>query len=289
MRLYTARASSRCAGASALLMTFFLSLPAMAQEEIEATTVSEPPAAAATTPAQAAPPNLSVGEGSWTGDWGLIFMLTGLGGGTNGATGPLNPTDAFGASGVLFLDKLTAIRVGMDISRIVDPRDFTEQTIRNADGDVVTVSLDDFGDTDFDVELGVDLLRRADDTEISPYYGVGAFASYGLFHRSETDDVTVPETEVEVDINNQDLDFGVRGILGVDWRVHRQISLFAEYSLSITVFDIDSNRSTTTTRSFDDGELVGEVGERTVSEQTSWLPFDLNEGHAGRVGVMFHF
>ncbi|MEM6730083.1 MAG: hypothetical protein AAF658_00925 [Myxococcota bacterium] len=320
MRQRMFRASLGCAGMGVCLVLLAAPRPALAQDEADAITTESSAEPEVEEPSEPAPefestegtpsveeieavrveeevevedpvqePEFVEGENLWYAEWGLIFMLTGLGGPTNGVTGPLNPTDGFGASGVWFLDDRTAVRVGLDTSRTVDPRDFTQQTIRNADGEVITLSLDDFGDTDFDVELGVDYLIRMTDAEISPYYGVGAFTSYNLFRRAETDDVTIPETEIEVDINNHDLDLGVRGILGVDWRVHDQISLFAEYVLSLTLFDIDSNRQTTTTRSLDNGEVVGEVGERTVSEQTSWLPFDLGEGHAGRVGVMFHF
>lgn len=86
----------------------------------------------------------------------------------------------------------------------------------------------------FGLTLGGDLLYRLLESALAPYLGGGLWANYTSAARVFRDDTQMDQITAVNDLTSA-FGLGLRGILGVGWRVHPNIALFAEYSFNITI------------------------------------------------------
>jgi len=123
---------------------------------------------------------------------------------------------------------------------------------------------------------------------VAPYAGAGVFFDWTNKATDYVDDVSVVDQTTTVHDYTRTLGGGLRGLLGAEWRLHPNFSIFAEYSLGVTLASQNSKVTSHTTE-------VTAGGERSVSrvktdQQTpaSWGT-QTTLTHVGQLGLAVHF
>jgi hypothetical protein len=135
----------------------------------------------------------------------------------------------------------------------------------------------------FGLTLGGDFLYRLLETALAPYAGGGLFVNYSSQARVFKDDTMMDQVTSVNDLTTA-FSLGMRGILGVSWRVHPNFSLFAEYSLNILIFS--SQTASTSTERTAMGETTS-VKSSTPSSRIFEFSTGLSQGAA--LGVVVYF
>lgn len=134
----------------------------------------------------------------------------------------------------------------------------------------------------------LDMIKPLTQRTIAPYLGAGVFAAYVRRTLAYTDDVTVTDQETEVDNSSNTLSVGVRGIIGVGWRINDRFSLFAEYHLTVDAIEWQSDHTQTTTQNTASGTpAVNRV--ETEFKETRLLNLDTGLVQGGALGLVAHF
>jgi opacity protein-like surface antigen len=122
-------------------------------------------------------------------------------------------------------------------------------------------------------------LFRLSQSTIAPYLGAGASLRFASDRRDGTDDDTAGIV-LKYDNTDRQFGFGLTGQLGLEWRVHRSVSVFAEYGLGLSLFDRTSSEHSTTYN-----------GQKSTSEyvQTRTLNFSTGLEQGGELGIMAFF
>jgi opacity protein-like surface antigen len=191
-----------------------------------------------------------------------------------------------GGVGVQFgVSDRVAIRPSLSLSRTSTPAVITESTTVAGGMTTTTRTLRaPTGPTStFGLGLAGDVLYALLDKALTPYLGGGLFVSFASSARSFRDD-TMMDQVTTVNDTASAFGFGLRGLLGVRWRVHPNFALFAEYSLGITIFSSDTV-NTSTERTV--------MGETTSLKTNSTTPsvFELSTGlsQGAALGVVAYF
>jgi hypothetical protein len=252
-----------------------------------AITVSPASAAASTTvsaPASAAAPaDLSLDAG-WNTDWGLLFglqnifqnsaILQGYGGGVGIQRN---------------FDSTTGLRISVGLTKTSDPA-YVQTTTTTTNG--MTTMTQTFvtppGSTPTSTvgfSLSASLLKRLGKGALAAYVGGGLSFDYALAQRSYADNITVMNQTTTEDDSSTSLGFGIQGVIGIDWRLAKSISLFAEYGLAITIYSSTSSSTSTTVATAAGNTSV------TGTNSTQNHVFDLGTGllQGATLGVIAHF
>ncbi|MBL8921265.1 MAG: PorT family protein [Myxococcaceae bacterium] len=96
----------------------------------------------------------------------------------------------------------------------------------------------------FGLTLGGDLLYRLLESALAPYLGGGVWLNYSSQARVFRDDTQMDQITAVNDLTST-FGLGLRGVLGVGWRVHPNVALFAEYSLNLTIVTTQSANTST--------------------------------------------
>lgn len=182
-------------------------------------------------------------------------------------------------------------RLGLELARATDPVNIVKTTRINGMDEVVSydLQLPSSGFTARHAAAAVlDVLKPLTQRTIAPYLGAGVFAAYVNSRLAYTDDLTITDQVTEVDNNSNTLSVGLRGILGVGWRIGERFSLFAEYHLNVNVVQWQSDHTQTTTNNTASGIPASNRVE-TEFRETRWLNLDTALGQGGALGLVAHF
>ena len=184
------------------------------------------------------------------------------------------------------LGATTALRFAIDASRTSNPAVERESTYTTPLGSITQKTLDvPAGPTStLDVGVSGSYLVRLGTAALAPYLGGGLTLGYSTDKREYDDSTNEPFREVEDNLDRT-FDVGLLGQLGLEWRVHRSLSLFAEYGVGLTAFSRTS--SSEESRDYANGVLQAEV--KSESTRTRYFNFDTGLTQGGALGVVAFF
>ncbi len=270
----------RSAAVGIALAVSLASAPAWAQDS------AAPAPAAYAAPTSA--PSASVeraepgGDGAWNTKYGMIFSVENI---------FQNDSDAVigdfgGGVGLqLNLSPQSAIRFSVNLSRETRPAYVTETT------NLVTGTKDEdfvvpLFTSRYDVDVGALYVMRLSPSSIAPYLGFGGGIGYfqeALKYEDDTDATTV----TNVDNLERRISLNAAGVLGVDWRLHRAVSIFAEYGLGVALVSFNSDDREDRTAYKSNGAVLW--GTKEEGSSTEYFEFGTGLGQGGRIGLVAFF
>jgi opacity protein-like surface antigen len=183
--------------------------------------------------ATAPSPALDVG---WNTKFGALFGLQNI----FQNAGILAGYHNYGVGVQYHLTPSDALRVGLSLGRTANPVFETKSTtnVTNQAPTTQTTLTGTAGPTStMDFGLGADYLKRLTLAELAPYAGGGLTFSYGQRTTAYEDKVTVANQVTKVNNQSSSYAVGLRGIFGIGWRLHKYLSLFAEYTLGLDLLN----------------------------------------------------
>lgn len=238
----------------------------------------------------AAVPAISSGElardQGWNGSWALLFDLNNVFMNTE----TLNMFTGLGIGIEYFANPNTAVRVGFSYASTNDPVVVTKKTEETGGQAAVTTytgSAPSYSRTS-DLKLRADVLYRLSTAAVAPYAGAGLFLGWQQSALSYKDDYTTVNQVTTVSNTSRTLGFGVRGVLGAEWRLHPSFSLVGEYNLDVGLVSQTSFKNATTT----EDTIAGERTARRVTNEAkspSWFNVGTGLTHGGQLGLAVHF
>lgn len=220
-------------------------------------------------------------DAGWNTQYGMLFslqniftrqnILEGYGGGV-GLQYNLGPT--------------TALRFAVDASRTSNPAYERESSYTTPTGSFTskTLQVPNGPTSTLDVGVSGSYLVRLGTSALAPYLGGGLSLGYATANTDYEDD-TVPTSREVVDDADRTFDVGLLGQLGLEWRVHRSLSLFAEYGAGVTAFSYTS--SSYDHREYNGGTLL--QSSKSEGTQTKLFNFDTGLTQGGALGVVAFF
>ncbi len=220
----------------------------------------------------------------WNTQWGLVFSFNNIL--QDGSF--LSEYQGFGVAGAWMFTEELMIRSGVTLQRSHNPPQTTETTLETAGSVVKTYDYDAGQTSAFNLQARADALYRLTRNKVAPYVGAGAYFGYGHQRETSDDDVSVENVVVSVRNRSNQFTFGLRGIIGAEWRLHPNFAVFAEYNATLDVlsyFDFD-NRTTVTSTATGDTTVTS---TRQESNTPAWFNFDngLNQGASLGLLVLF--
>jgi opacity protein-like surface antigen len=197
-----------------------------------------PPPPPAYAPAPAPAPAASLDQG-WTGQYAMLFnvqsvvSLSGYGGGV-GFQYTLSPE--------------SALRLGGNFTHTSDPAfeisntsgGVTTKELSTATGSACETLNKGCGVFSTTLNLNATFVKRLSLATWSPYVGAGA----GFTFRNDTenweDKVTVAGATDKYDSSNKTITLNVGAVAGMEWRVHKQLALYAEYGFGVRALAYES-------------------------------------------------
>ncbi|MGE0869152.1 MAG: hypothetical protein AB7P03_11325 [Kofleriaceae bacterium] len=217
----------------------------------------------------------------WNSPWAVLFSLNNV----LQVQQVLSQFQGLGISARYHLGPTRAIRFGANLNRVFNPQEQTKTTTTIAGMATTTYSVS-AGSSSYTVAGVADFLMRLSKRSLSPYAGIGVFAGWTRDAGFLDDDVSVMD-QAHV-FSSRDVNFliGARGVFGIDWRLHPNFSLFAEYSLSVPFVQWHSF-SQTDTRT----DTLSGMSVRTKVEEkeTTWLEWGLGLAQGASLGLAVLF
>jgi opacity protein-like surface antigen len=218
-------------------------------------------------------------DGGWNKQYGMVFNLQNVftQAGILGGYG--------GGIGVQYnLAPESALRIGIDVSRTSNPT--YEQTTTPTGGTPDTNLVVPAGYLS-SVGVGVSgsYLKRLGSSALAPYLGAGVSLGFTNDSRSYEDDITTAGVVTMENDYRRTFEVGLLGQLGLEWRVHKSLSVFAEYGLSVSALEMSSGQDQSRTTS------GGTIVTDTRSEFSRTKFFDVNTGlvQGGSLGLVAFF
>jgi outer membrane protein W len=176
------------------------------------------------------------------------------------------------------LSATSAVRLSLSLSRFSDPAYETET--QTGTGAVTKQDVIPSTTSSLSTTLRGSYLFRLSTSSIAPYLGVGGSLRYTGSAREGTNDDNTPGTTIEYDDSDTTFGLGLIGQLGLEWRVHRTVSLFAEYGLEVNAYQRTSARDSTT---------YNGVETRVESTRSKWMNFSTGLEQGGELGLIAYF
>jgi hypothetical protein len=226
------------------------------------------------------------GDGAWDTQYGLIFTVPNLFRQSNDP-GVLN--DFGGGVGLQYtLTPQRALRFSVHVARESNPTGEQETTDLVSGTTVKTFRAPGGTHTSaYDLDVGAMYVMRLSPSAVSPYLGVGGGLGYFQGARKYEDDLSSTTTVFAVDNMTRTFALNAAGTLGVEWRMHRAVSLFAEYGLGMALVSHESAKAESAQTSTTTGELL--AGTKGESSTTRWFNFDSGIGQGGQLGLVAFF
>jgi opacity protein-like surface antigen len=224
-------------------------------------------------------PDLRLDSG-WNTQYGMIFSLQNVftqAGILGGYGGGIGLQYNLGAS--------RALRLAVDLSRDSTPVVERESTYSSGAGSVTSKTLVvPTWTSQYDVNVSGTYLVRLGTAALSPYLGGGLSLGWNSRALQYEDTITTLNTRREIDNSNRTFDVGLHGKLGLEWRVHRSMSLFAEYGLGVDAFSSESNVQDETVTT-----ATGSSNSKTEFNRNRFFNFSTGLDQGGALGVVAFF
>jgi hypothetical protein len=216
-------------------------------------------------------------EGGWNTKYGMLFDLQNIFGNNNASSlaGYQGATTGAGVGVQMNLAPTRALRMVASISRASNPV-YEETTLAGTAKIVPSVT------SAYALDVGAAYMVRLTTGTISPYLGMGASLNFSQSGRSGDARAAGSTTTTTYDNTDRSYGLGVDGTLGVEWRVHNAVAVFAEYALGVGLIQrdtVDHNTKTST----------GTVLVDTSSTQTRLVNFGTGLGQSGQLGIVAFF
>jgi outer membrane protein W len=221
----------------------------------------------------AAAPAPAAGEDAgWNTKYGILFTLPNpFSGHADGDHSLLGDYD--GKVGFQYnLAPQAALRLSAKLGRT------STGTTETTTGTVTNVTVP--GTTSsYTANLMAQYMIRMTTAAISPYAGVGAFVNFDQSNR-KGDAKASGVVTAKYDDYTRNSAIGLNATLGLEWRVHKAIALFAEYQADLTLakFYHQKNKDTT-----------GTTTTETESKQKSFAALTTGIAQGGQLGVLAFF
>lgn len=211
-------------------------------------------------------------DAGWDTKYGILFTLPNPFGGGSG-TNVVN--DYSGRVGAQYnLGAQTALRLSVDLSRFSAGEEETKDRLADTTETTVPLITSSLG-----IGMGAEYVIRMSPAAVSPYVAAGAFVRWDSSARNGTADDGVNETDY--DNKFRDMSFGLNGKLGLEWRIHKVIALFAEYELSLPIYASSKDEYST--------ELNGVATRDEEVTSSSFFNFNTGVGQGGQLGLVAFF
>ncbi len=223
-------------------------------------------------------------DAGWNSTWALLFQLNNIFSNAHF----LSEFNDFGIGVQYNLAPDLATRLGLNYGRTSTPREVTKNITETAGNKIETYTMSGGQTSSTDFGLRADLIYRLMPTAVAPYAGAGLYYGWHQYSTNYKDDVTAVDQVTTVNNRQRYQGFGLRGLLGAEWRLHSNFSIFAEYALSFTMYSHHSVNNDNVVEN-----TVG--GERTVTHtsqtagQAAWLAASTDLTHNAQLGLAVHF
>lgn len=209
-------------------------------------------------------------DGGWNTKYGLLFGLQNV----FQNSGTLQSYDGGTGIGVgvqMNLAPTRAIRAFANLSRASNPG--YEVTTNGQVSKQLPLET-----SHYDEVVGAAYMVRMTTGAIAPYIGAGA--SLRFEQSSRNGDAGTPPALTSYDNKTRTFDVGLAGTLGVEWRVHKAIAIFAEYGLDMTLIGMEKQDNKVTT---------GTTVSTSEYSRTRFLNFGTGVGQGGQLGIVAFF
>jgi hypothetical protein len=133
----------------------------------------------------------------------------------------------------------------------------------------------------YNVNAQASYLMRMGTAALAPYFGAGA--GLGIqYQRSNFKDNAIPAATVEYDGSATNLVLNVGAQAGLEWRIHKVISVFAEYGVNLALVDYTKFRAKVSTTS-------PTAGQEDKFSKTVLFNFDTGLNQGAQLGLLAHF
>jgi len=231
-------------------------------------------------------------DSGWNKPYGLLFQVNNV----------ANIINSFqGGLGFQYdLDAKTALRIGVNLGRTSYPESVQKTTTKNGANPVVSYTVTATGNPNIvsamggpftavtNTGLSLDYLMRMTNNSVSAYYGAGINVVWNYYEDKYADSLSVANQTTTLNNTENQLNFGVKGILGVGWRVHQSFELFAEYNLGIQLAQADTYKKQTTVTNTAGG-VTATQQTTTDSAATKALNYSLGVNNTAVLGVIAFF
>ena len=226
------------------------------------------------------------GDGAWNTQYGVIFSVPNV---FRQSADPAVLGEFGGGVGLQYtLAPQRALRFSVHLERTSNPAGEQETTNLTDGATTKTFQLPGGAYTSsYDVDLGAMYVMRLAPSSFSPYLGVGGGLGYFQGARKYEDDLSSTTTVFAVDNMNRTFALNAAGTLGVEWRMHKSVSLFAEYGLGMALVSRTSAKTESSQTSKTTGQL--NAGTKTEGSTTRFFNFDTGIGQAGQLGLVAFF
>ncbi len=218
---------------------------------------------------------------------GLLFNLNNV----FQQPGVLGGWQGFGFGAQKALASGSIARIGVELSRTTDPVNIVKTTRTNGMDEVVSYDLQ-LPSSGFSgqhtIAAVIDIIKPMTQRSIAPYLGAGVFALFERQTLAFVDDLTITDQVTETNNSRNNFSLGVRGIVGVGWKLNERFSLFAEYHLIVEAMEWQTDHTETTTNNTASGTAASNRVE-TDFKETRILNFDTALGQGGALGLVAHF
>jgi hypothetical protein len=239
-----------------------------------------------TAPAQAqdAAAAAPAADGAWNTRYGMIFSVQNVFQNSSDAV----ISDFDGGIGLQYnLGAQRALRFSVNLGRASNPA-YTRESTDAVTGLTTETFVSPTFTSRYDVDLGAMYVMRLTSSAIAPYLGFGGGVGYFQEARNFDNDTYALGTQIQsVDDMYRELSLNAGGVLGVEWRVHKAISLFAEYGLGVALATFISDKDETTVVSKAGGAVLS--GTEQDGSRTKFFNFDTGIGQGGQIGLLAFF
>jgi hypothetical protein len=225
------------------------------------------------------------GDGEWDRPYGIIFSVQNVF--QNESSAVIGDFD--GGVGLQYtLSPQRALRLAVHLARESNPAG-EQETTDLVSGTTTRSFRAPAGQytSAYDVDVGAMYVVRLAPSAISPYLGLGGGLGYFQGGRKYEDDLSSTTTQFAVDNMSRSFALNAAGTLGVEWRMHRSVSLFAEYGLGMALVTRESTRNESTQTEKATGQIT--AGGKTEWATTKYLDFDTGVGQGGQLGLVAFF